>query len=537
MSESQRIFDMPIDLRDGVDRMGPMSARFRTAAGAQTLHAHQALALTKVEECGGGLLPLAVGSGKTLVGLLAPKVLGYADADVVYVVPASLKKQMGTMIEAAARDWNIARPTVVSYAYLSQANGLTWLADTRPKRIVRDEFEQRSNKTARRTARFLRYCAAYAPAIVAMSGTPAKRSILDYAHISNLALGEQSPTPRPYSTLQGWARVLDVNPMAPPDRVDFGRMAGLLDRFGDDKGGSLQEQLRRAYGRRLRTSPGVVVTTGSSYKGDVFARRMMLPMPEVLTEAIANCEADWSLPDGTFAWDLLRQVAAVRQLAQGFYYQTVWPNGVIDWDWLDKRKALVDRLDAWSTSRYRGLDSPGLFKALLRTGELDCPEWQGWLTVADRPEPDSVPVWLTHEVIDAAVEHAYSLGRPCIVWAGHRAVGKYLSTKMPTALGGEDVPDADVVCLSISSHYVGLNLQRYNANVVLVPPSSHKIWEQLIGRTARQGQESSDVLVHYAAWIPQYESAWAQAVRDAEFDRDCHSTSPQVLLAQHLEDV
>ena len=46
---------------------------------------------------------------------------------------------------------------------------------------------------------------------------------------------------------------------------------------------------------------------------------------------------------------------------------------------------------------------------------------------------------------------------------------------------------------SIRAHGTGVNLQAYNDSIILTPPSSGAVWEQLLGRMHRQGQEADQV--------------------------------------------
>jgi hypothetical protein len=65
---------------------------------------------------------------------------------------------------------------------------------------------------------------------------------------------------------------------------------------------------------------------------------------------------------------------------------------------------------------------------------------------------------------------------------------------------GSDVPPGTLAtpCLSIAVHGKGKNLQAWDQNLVLEPPSSGAKWEQLIGRTHRQGQSSKVVSLDVA---------------------------------------
>jgi hypothetical protein len=70
--------------------------------------------------------------------------------------------------------------------------------------------------------------------------------------------------------------------------------------------------------------------------------------------------------------------------------------------------------------------------------------------------------------------------------------------------------------LSIAAHGTGKNLQWTNRNLVCTPPTGGDIWEQLIGRTHRQGQTADEVFVdvyqHTAAVVEGFAKARSSAV-------------------------
>ena len=69
----------------------------------------------------------------------------------------------------------------------------------------------------------------------------------------------------------------------------------------------------------------------------------------------------------------------------------------------------------------------------------------------------------------------------------------------------------EAVCASPRAHGTGKNLQQFARNLVANPPSDGATWEQLIGRTHRQGQEADEVTVevyrHTAPFLEAVEKA------------------------------
>jgi hypothetical protein len=51
--------------------------------------------------------------------------------------------------------------------------------------------------------------------------------------------------------------------------------------------------------------------------------------------------------------------------------------------------------------------------------------------------------------------------------------------------------------LSVAAHHEGRNLQFANRNLCLTMTPSGKVWQQLIGRTHRQGQDADEVSIDF----------------------------------------
>ena len=71
---------------------------------------------------------------------------------------------------------------------------------------------------------------------------------------------------------------------------------------------------------------------------------------------------------------------------------------------------------------------------------------------------------------------------------------------------------------SIAAHGTGKNLQHWSSNLVVIPPTSGQVWEQLLGRTHRQGQQedtvTAEVYLHHAAYEASMSQAFADALQD-----------------------
>jgi hypothetical protein len=109
-----------------------------------------------------------------------------------------------------------------------------------------------------------------------------------------------------------------------------------------------------------------------------------------------------------------------------------------------------------------------------RVGELE----------ADPP----VPVWIDKTIVKYAQDWAQS--RAGLVWFSSQALEEALLDAGFAPLPPDSKIDPAVCYIaSIRRDGVGRNLQAFHANLVLETPVSGSIWEQLIGRTHRQGQK------------------------------------------------
>lgn len=512
-----------------------LTEEYKTPGGAQTLRPVQAQSLRELYELGGLLGPIPVGEGKTLISLLAPAVLEAKRP--VLLLPAKLIEKTEGEIRALRHHWRI--PTnirLVSVELLGSPKAGPELLDKYlPDLIVCDEAHRFKNLRAARTRRLKRYLEAHPDCVyVALSGTIMDSSLRDYHHLQAWALPEPlQPLPRTWAELQDWADALDENVakrLAPGALLDLCEPGERNDLAG----------VRRAFGRRLVETPGVIVVNGSgvhcslSVEGDLFDGYS----PET-DEAFATL-AKWVTPDGWELTDSLSKWAHEYQMALGFYYRwnprppKAWMQARQDWSRFCRDIVQHNR---------RNLDTEFHVVRAIDQGLYDNKLLETWRAVRPTFTPNVESVW----VDGAVLEHvAQWLDRERgIVWVNHTEFGEALSELTGAPYFGAQGLDAKgrsiEVCkggpiiASIKANSEGRNLQdRWSSNYITAPPGTAKEWEQLIGRTHRPGQKADEVACTVLfGCLAQY-SALIRAKARSQFVKDSSTQDRKLLLADWL---
>lgn len=516
----------------------------------------QAEVLREARDVGGVLGPIGVGHGKSLCDLLTPMVVPGCKVAVL-LIPSNLKQQMlesdlafygqhWKLPNVAGGRWLVpGRPTlhIVAYSELSGSKATDLLYRIQPDVVIADEAHSVRNRTAARTKRFLRFFSDFPKArLFAWSGTLTSRSLRDYAHLSNIALKEGSPTPLHWPVVEEWAGHLDPG--------DFRTAPGALQQFGGSGDGG---DARKSYAKWLVNTPGVVSSgdVTSCQASLVFSERKLVPPAKIL-QHIESVKASWQRPDGEELTDPMSVGRCVRELSCGFFYRWRWPRKepqeVVD-KWLKARKEWHKELREKLKHATPHMDSPLLCaKAAIRwrqgyvhierdsdgaevsrreippgtrSGPLpvwDSQCWAEWERVRDTAKPETEAVWLDRfAVLDSA---AWLQEGPGLCWYEFDAFGRELvrEARAVHAMPGKDgdkvvasLKGTESVVASIRSHGTGKNLQMFSRNLVPNPPSSGSEWEQLVGRTSRHGQQADEVTVE----VYRHTAPMAEAVEKA----------------------
>lgn len=506
-------------------RLG-LTAWLRAPGGTQELRLVQAAALQELHDYGGLFAPVRVGAGKTLISFLAGIVMGAVRP--LLLVPAKLARKTGREFAELRRHWlGHPRLEVMAYELLSRDRGGAELERIDPDLIICDEVHKAKNKQAGCTRKLRRWFRERpGTRLCAMSGTITTRSILEYEHLLRWCLPNHAPLPTVWGELQDWADAIDEK-VDPLRRLNPG---ALLELCTDEEileaafgGENATAAARKAYRRRLTETPGVVATEEGHVGCSIQITALNVDLSPASAAAFRTLRRDWQTPDG---WEIMEAMEIwrhARELACGFFYR--WDPRPPE-EWLEARKQWARFVREILRGQRRGIDTEFQVAKACRSGDLDCEALDAWQTVRPTFEPNTVPVWVDDAMLKAAAGWLEEERGLC--WVEHRAFGNRLADLAGVpyfAQGGcdasgfaiEDYPGGPCV-LSIASNSEGRNLQdRWNKNLVVSCPPNGRIWEQLAGRTHREGQLADDVGFDVAMACIEQWKALQQALKDAQY--------------------
>ena len=504
-------------------------------------------ALSELKEHRQGFFSIGVGGGKTLLAMLAAKVLDIDPADTLILSLAELRDEAAFEWEKYKEHFDVPWSEFVSYTFISRNEKYFW--EKKPKLIIADECHKLKRKQSNRTHFFIRYMREHPGTIfVPMSGTITTRSITEYAHLLYLALGDDCPLPNPNSSV-GWpriqslARVLDSRPTQEPTQSDY-RIAGyILDPRPD-------EGWREAFLRVLNSAPGVYLNEGVTFDGPISVQPWKPEIPDDVKQDIKKVKSSAQMPNEEWVSGATEQAQKVKQLSQGFYYYPIWKDCHTP-EWRRAKRAKDELVSSKIRSEKRkkwGRITRSRVENAFEQDIFTDPVWNHWEQFKDVPEPEREIQWQSEEILEQALDFCAELGGGTLLWYLHRAVRDKLESVLDSRGGrwydsdvvvvprgeapprGDGKPDISVV--SIRSHSTGLNLQHdYNKNVILLPPSNGGAWEQLLGRTHRPGQ-TEEVRAYYNASLPVFRWCFTKAKRDARYVEETIEQKQRLLLAE-----
>jgi len=516
-SEIKRILALPT----ASDTVPDLTPKLRRPGGQMRLFPIQNRALWAAYQAKGMLGLISVGSGKTLISILLPRVLGARRP--LLLIPASMRNPFDDLWREYAQHFYVSKIKIMSYAQLSNPKSRTALLDMRPDLIIADEAHYLRHRSSARTRRVIEYLRKHPDCrFCCMSGTLTNRSIHDYAHLSVMALRAGTPLPRDWFTLNAFSQVLDADTR--PSKNDWRIYEKFFRGVAGYKLKLNEASARQAFRHRLVRTPGVVATRAKDIGSSLIITQRTPKVTPKVEEVLNRMELTWEAPNGDEISDPMTMARYARQVSQGFYYEWEWPNGVVDHEWLKARKQWNRWVRMILQSNRLGLDSPLLVTNALRDGRLRHAKalaaLHQWEAVKDRPEPPTVARWIDPWLVRDAVQWARSQDDPPILWYDSLAVEAALRHMGVPVYGAGTVIPADtprLIGASIAVHGTGKNLQAWRNQLVISPPSSGKAWEQLLGRMHRTGQEADEVHCHVYNHTPAFKAALEKAKRDAAY--------------------
>lgn len=520
------------------DFVAGLTSFLKRNGGRMALRPVQAAALAALHNYGGLFAPIRVGAGKTMISLLAARVLEAKRP--VLVIPAKLRDKTKRDIRELSLHWIFPTPKILTYEFVGRINGAEAFLELKPDLIVADECHKLKNTSSAVTRRFARFFKETPVPAVFMSGTITSKSILDYAHILRWCQRpEFYPLPRPFPELTEWADALDVR-----DEDKQAMAPGALLEFCDEEDRKLSDGVaaaRSGFRKRLVSTPGIIATEDKALGCSLTIQHFQVPLNMEARNAFAHLRKFWETPDGWSCAEAVDFWRHAREMAQGFYL--VWEPRPPR-EWLQARKDFFSQVREILTNNRRGIDSMVQAAKAIDAGEYDQRTLNAWRAIRDSFTPNIVPKWLDSSVAEYAFR--WMDEGPGIVWVANDAMLEAMREMVGTDavfsdLGknekGVSIEDTKLqsVVASIQANAEGRNLQRWSRNLVLAPPANGAIWEQLLGRTHRDGQQADEVTFEVLCNCVEQWEAFRRAMNDARYIQQTTGQEQKLLFADIVD--
>lgn len=476
-------------------------------SGARLLR-WQGQTLAELLEVGGCFACLPVGEGKTLPTFLAPLALGSKRP--ILIMSAGLHDKTYFEFEQLARQWRSPNTParLISREALALDVNLGLLDEINPDLIMIEECDDFSNPESAAAKRIGRFVASHPGVIVlALTGSPTRKSIMNWWHILCWCLGDGAPTPLIQSEAEMWAGALDhrkSNPVLP----------GAL--------GATRKIARRWYFERVSQTAGVIMIDGDSCTQPLTVRyRFAREAPE-MNAAFKHFGMYDETPAGEQVSDPLSKWRLDGQLGCGLFGQ--WdPPPPAEWRAANRAKAGFVRARIEQTARSRRpLDTE---KAVVKA-HPDHPVIREWQRIGPTFKGETETVWFSRATIDSVIDWLAELGgEPGIIWCGSVDFARALALETGLSYYGREgkadgggalycAPVGRSLIASWQANKKGFNLQAWPRQLWVMPPQSAKWLEQGFGRSHRRGALQPvivDVLMTSGGTIDAFEAAVAEA--------------------------
>lgn len=466
----------------------------------------QGLGISEFLAASGLFMVAPVGTGKTLLSLLIALVVEryFGVTRSVLFVKGSGEDQTYRDLEKLSRVWSTPRGMQIkTYELLAHVGRESMLDDLDAQCMIFDESDSLRREDAK-TVKLLKLNWKRRPHTLGafMTGTAARKSIKDVAHLFRFALKAGSPLPLDWRNLQEWAQAVDHtraedNPELNQYRRPPGAIAAWSDPgYADDSTGAGIAVVRRGLARRMIETPGVVVIDESSCDKPLHIRVLEAPMGVEMHAHWEEFRVHKRTPDGHSMPDPLTKWQYGTELSCDFYNR--WDPRPPMW-WIEARHAwnqhCNNRIEATARSA-----NPLLSEGAVALDDKEHPTRLAWLDAQARfGKPNTVAVPLSNVLLLWIVDWLKVNG-PAIVACQHTWLGRRLSamTGAPyyegqgqTLQGAsiDDHPAGRSLIMSVHSNRRQRNLQhKFHRALIVGPECSAAYLEQLLGRFHRQGQ-------------------------------------------------
>lgn len=571
---------------------------------------NQARAIYTIAKFGSAFLPLDCGDGKSILSFLAFNVLA-AERGLLFT-KKSLVADTHPKIRNTRNWWQFetkrgelklgyANFTVVNYDKLSSYSRTTLqptldLFARKPDVFVFDEAHMLCNKESARFAALDEYLDAYPKTpVIVLTGSPTTSSILEYEPLLKWCLKHDIPIPRDFPGKQSFAAVLDSRRKMPPNDLDYDAIDPVRRHFAkpedyaaekiqlDHFSGYSDEQkvmvVRKAFHRRLKTWPGIVMSSEESGVGvSLRMWREPIVVPQKVLDAYNDVDTKEERPDGELLVDAPLVALNKLHVSCAFYHQWRWPGGKKDEEWLRARKGYFKELRQALKPRFRGADTALKIELRLRkllgldktgvellTGD-DNPEdpagllakesaevdfvktefepsddlieaYKVWCQFKMRKQPPIEIVWIDkffikhiQHMLNTKLKH-----ENVIVWYYSKAMEQGLAEidvvhkgkhrKLPVYKAGAKTPTEGEQCAMSLAHATGKEFQhQWNHCIIAEYPRGGGIggggtgMQQMLSRLHRPGQTKDVEVYHF-----EHTEAFANALRTAREDAEYQS--------------
>ena len=522
------------------------SPYFKTAYGSMVLRPIQNEMLWQASLAKGLLGLIGVGEGKTLASFLMPHVLNAKRP--LLLIPASMRSQ-------AQADWitygeHFKLPIHMemrSYEEISTQPGL--LRALKPDLIIADEVHKLKNPNSARTRRVskhFKWCAKAKetlPMFVGMSGSITSTSIKDFWHLSLWALKESCPLPLKWNYMNAWALTLDKGKTL--SRKDLSTIAPIMVKFGEI-------DPRLGFQKNLLSAQGVVISNKTPPPCSLQISSYILKVDSKTKSHIRQANETWQTPQQEELDSALSLVRLRRQLICGFFYYWDWPNKP-DTEWLEARSAWGKACRLYCAKAVEGLDTPallqqGILKFLRQELDIKFPKeliliYIAWARQKEKPLPPVAVTWFSQYFLQGIIEWAKAQTDPPLIWYEHLALAQALHqiTGWPVYGAGKKADEEligvtapHIAMISIRSHSQGKNLQVWGNHFVAHTLSDGARWEQLLGRSHRQGQRRATVSVTVPNFS-EFSGALASAQQGARYIEEATGLNQRLLRADWVK--